>query len=119
MTRFLLVCLGGACGSGARYLVSLGAMAAFGLRFPFGTMIVNVVGSFVIGFVMQSLPPSDLRLFLTTGVLGGFTTYSSFNHETLQLPAGWAIVNVVGTMAGCFAAGAIGMWSAGVLARRE
>jgi CrcB protein len=112
MTRFLLVCLGGACGSGARYLVSLGAMALFGLRFPFGTIIVNIAGSFLIGLAMQSLPPSELRLFLTTGVLGGFTTYSSFNYETLNLPTALGAVNVIATFTGCIVAGMLGMWVA-------
>jgi CrcB protein len=119
MTRFLLVCLGGACGSGARYLVSLGAVAVFGLRFPFGTLIVNVAGSFLIGFVMQMLPPGDTRLFLTAGVLGGFTTYSSFNYETLQLPPWIAILNVAATVTGCLAAGMLGTWSGALVARRS
>ncbi|HEX2834474.1 MAG TPA: CrcB family protein [Thermoanaerobaculia bacterium] len=112
MMRFLLVCLGGACGSGARYLVSLGAFAVFGPRFPIGTLLVNVIGSFAIGVLMQLLPPSELRLFLTAGVLGGFTTYSSFNYETLQLPPWMAIVNVVATFTICLLAGALGLWVA-------
>lgn len=118
MTRFLLVCLGGAAGSGARYLVSLAAMAALGIGYPYGTLFVNVLGSLLIGVAMESLPPSELRLFLTTGILGGFTTYSSFNHESLQLLRGpspvLGVVNIVGTFALCFAAGVAGMW----LARR-
>ncbi|HEX7831582.1 MAG TPA: CrcB family protein [Thermoanaerobaculia bacterium] len=112
MMRFLLVCLGGAAGSGARYLVALGATSLFGARFPIGTLIVNVVGSFLIGVAMQALPPSDLRLFLTTGVIGGFTTYSAFNYETLQLPTAMGIVNVVATFTGCLIAGLLGMWVA-------
>ena len=54
MTRFLLVCLGGALGSGARYLVSLGAAAAFGIAFPYGTLAVNVAGSFAVAFLMHA-----------------------------------------------------------------
>lgn len=112
MTRFLLVCVGGAIGSGARYLVALGAVALFGARFPVGTLIVNLVGSFFIGLAMQALPVGDLRLFVTTGVLGGFTTYSAFNNDTLQLPIGMAAVNVVVTFTGCLIAGMLGMWVA-------
>lgn len=105
MARFLLVCLGGALGSGARYLIALGA--------PYPTLIVNLAGSFAIGVVMELMPPTDLRLFLTMGVLGGFTTYSSFNQEALQMLRGeaWgaAVLYMTATFAGCLAAGVLGM----------
>ena len=101
MTRFLLVCLGGALGSGARYLV--------GLATPHGTLIVNLSGSFCIALAMALMRPSDARLLIVTGVLGGFTTYSAFNEETLQmLRAGtWgaAMMYVALTVLGCLAAG--------------
>jgi CrcB protein len=89
MSRFLLVSLGGAIGSGARYLVSTWAQGWLGSAFPAGTLAVNVLGSFLICVVMHlaltaNLIGTDLRFFLTTGVLGGFTTYSAFGHETLQ-----------------------------------
>ena len=118
MTRFLLVCLGGAFGSGARYLTSSWAAALLGTAFPWGTMIVNVAGSFLIGAVMHLSTSSDLlsedvRLFLVAGILGGFTTYSSFNWETLQLirtghPAA-AFANATGTFILCLAAGFAGI----------
>ena len=117
MFRFFLVCLGGAVGSGARYLVSLGAAAAFGIGFPYGTLIVNVAGSFAIAFLMHLSMAGDAlspewRLLLTTGVLGGFTTYSTFNYETLgyfQRGAwGIAALNVAWTLFGCLAAGLAG-----------
>lgn len=105
IARFFLVCLGGAVGSGARYATSLCS--------PFGTLIVNVVGSFLIGAVMELLPPSDVRLVLTVGVLGGFTTYSSFNEETLRLLRadswGMGLANVAATLLGCLIAGAAGL----------
>jgi CrcB protein len=108
--RFLLVCLGGAAGSGARYLI--------GTALPHGTLIVNVIGSFCIAFALESMRASDLRLMLVTGVLGGFTTYSAFNQETLELMRngawGSAVTNVVITLAACLAAGALALW----LARR-
>jgi CrcB protein len=113
MTRFLLVCLGGAIGSGARYLV---ALATVGVAFPIGTLLVNVAGSFAIALVMELLAPSDLRYFLATGVLGGFTTYSAFNQETLTMmrtgAGGSAALNVIATVAGCLAAGFLGVLAA-------
>jgi CrcB protein len=121
--RLLLVCAGGALGSGARYLVSTWAARALGAEFPRGTLIVNATGSFALALIF-ALPgdriPPDLRLFLGAGVLGGYTTYSSFNTETLALldqgSAGLAAANLVLTVAGCLAAGlaglALGRWLA-------
>ena len=110
MTRFLLVCLGGAIGSGARYLVALWTVSA---AFPVGTLIVNVLGSFAIAMVMELVAPSDLRFFLATGVLGGFTTYSTFNEETLQLMRNGALstaaANIIITLAACLGAGFAGL----------
>ena len=110
MTRFLLVCLGGAIGSGARYLVALSTVSA---AFPFGTLIVNVTGSFAIALVMELVAESDFRFFLVTGILGGFTTYSAFNQETMQMMRigawGTAMINIVATLAGCLAAGFLGL----------
>jgi CrcB protein len=113
MARFFLICLGGAIGSGARYLFSTAMTRAFG-NFPFGTMGVNVIGSFFASVVMvlaleKSAISPDLRFFLVTGVLGGFTTYSSFNYETLHLAQsgalGLAAVNVAVTLVVCCLAG--------------
>ncbi len=116
--RLLLVCLGGAIGSGARFLASGWLERAFGAQFPLGTLFVNVTGSFLIGLVLElagrtpALAP-DLRLFLTTGVLGGYTTYSSFNHETLRLAqdggAGLAALHVAITVGACAVGGLLGM----------
>jgi CrcB protein len=110
--RFLLICLGGAIGTGMRYLTSLAAVRWLGTDFPYGTLIVNLVGSFVIGFVQEVsvetvLVPDDARLFLTTGMMGGLTTYSAFSYETVHLMqrGAWpqASLNVVVTTAGCLA----------------
>jgi CrcB protein len=113
IARFLLVCLGGAVGTAARYATALAAAAAFGSGFPIGTLIVNVTGSFLIAFVMQLMPPGDLRLVLTAGVMGGFTTYSSFNYESTALFRGgsWGLgaLNMTATVIGCLAAGLAGM----------
>jgi fluoride exporter len=126
VSRFLLVCLGGALGSGARYLVATWALATFGPGFPRGTLLVNVAGSFLLGLVMivslqaDAIAP-DVRVFLSAGVLGGFTTYSSFNYEALALIGegrhGTAAAYLGMTIAGCLVAGGAGMilgrWLAG------
>jgi len=122
--RLLLVCAGGALGAGTRYLVSTWAARSFGAEFPRGTLLVNATGSFVLALLFalrgEALSP-ELRLFLGAGVLGGYTTYSSFNTETLALleqGSPWlATANVTLTVAGCLAAGlaglAAGRWLAG------
>jgi CrcB protein len=116
--RFLLVCLGGALGSGARYLVASWALAAFGPDFPRGTLIVNVLGSFLLAVVMtlsvttEWISP-EVRLLLGAGVMGGFTTYSSFNWETIALvqQGSWGIAaaNVGLTLLACLGAGVAGL----------
>ncbi|MBA3454996.1 MAG: fluoride efflux transporter CrcB [Deltaproteobacteria bacterium] len=118
MTRFLIVCGAGALGCGARYLVGLWAAERFGTRLPYGTLIVNIVGSFLIALVIElSIRLADfspnLRLALTTGFLGGLTTYSSFNYETTQLAFTGqtmrALANVVLTLVACLVAGLLGI----------
>jgi len=116
--RLLLVCLGGALGSGARYLVSSWAARVLGPDFPRGTLIVNVTGSFLLCAIMAASAASaaitpELRLFLGAGILGGYTTYSSFNYETLALveqgSLGVAAANLGLTVFGCAAAGFAGL----------
>ena len=90
MTRFALICLGGAVGTGARYLLGGGVVRWMGPDFPYGTLLINVLGSLLIGVVQQIglttlLIPDTLRLVLAVGVMGGFTTYSSFSYETIRL----------------------------------
>ena len=118
MSRFLWICAAGALGTGARYLISGWALAVLGAGFPYGTLAVNVVGSLLIGLVMQiglatPLLSPTLRMTLTTGFIGGFTTYSTFNYETIRLvqDGAWklAIGNVAITLATCFAAGLAGV----------
>ncbi len=90
MTRFALICLGGAFGTGARYLLGGAVTRWAGPDFPYGTLLINVLGSLLIGVVQQValstlLIPETLRLVLAVGVMGGFTTYSSFSYETIRL----------------------------------
>jgi fluoride exporter len=117
MERFLWICLAGAAGTGARYLVALWAAQRFGSAFPYGTLIVNLVGCFAIAGVMHaalalSWSPT-LRSAVTIGFIGGLTTYSSFNYETTRLleegALGSAALNAVATVVGAFAAGWLGM----------
>ncbi len=82
----LWVAIGGAIGSAARYLVNVGAGRAFGMGFPWATLIVNVAGCFAMGVLIELMARKlnvgmDARAFLTTGILGGFTTFSAFSLD--------------------------------------
>jgi CrcB protein len=87
MTQLLLVALGGAVGSLARYGVGLAAARWFGLAFPWGTLFVNVAGGLAMGVLAARVGPEQegLRLLLGVGLLGGFTTFSAFSLETVRL----------------------------------
>jgi len=88
--EFLIVFLGGGLGSAMRHGVNVLAARHVASGFPFGTLAINVLGSFVMGLVVELLAlrmglPQNLRLFLTTGILGGFTTFSTFSLEAALL----------------------------------
>src|SRR5262249_60292428 len=90
MERLLLISLGGAIGTALRYLTSVLAARWFGTDFPYGTLIVNLAGAFIIGVVQQigtqtALIPDNTRLFVTPGMMGGLTTYSAFTVEDVHL----------------------------------
>jgi CrcB protein len=92
MTKLLLVFLGSGIGGAARYGVNVWSLKAFGPGFPAGTLMVNVVGGLAMGLIAGwlafrvSVPWSqELRLFLTTGILGGFTTFSAFSLDAMTL----------------------------------
>jgi CrcB protein len=90
MNMIVLVALGGAVGSVARYLMASGIQTATRWNFPLGTVLVNILGCFLIGTLYVLLmaradPRQDLRALLMVGVLGGFTTFSSFSLETVTL----------------------------------
>lgn len=90
MERFLFISLGAIFGANARFLVGLWAAERFGANFPFGTMIVNITGCFVIGMfnglaeLGLAIPP-NVRLVFTIGFLGAYTTFSSFGYESVSL----------------------------------
>jgi len=118
-----MVMLGAAFGGLARYVVGTAVMERFGGRFPYGTLFANVTGSFLIGLLMtlfteRWMPHPNWRLLLVVGVLGGYTTFSSFEYETFQAAreGGWLIglLNVVASVVlGYFA-----VWCGVMLARR-
>ena len=84
----LQVALGGAIGASLRYLTNVGARSLFGAGYPFGTLIVNILGSFLMGVLVVVLAKrggNHLVPFLMTGILGGFTTFSAFSLDTLTI----------------------------------
>lgn len=126
MNHFLIVAAGGAIGAGLRHLVGLGALRFLGSAFPAGTMTVNILGSFAMGALVAWLAlkadiagwpgtvfgsGQNMRLFLATGLLGGFTTFSAFSLDALLLwergEGGMAALYVLGSvvlsLAGLFA----------------
>ncbi len=86
----LAVAAGGALGSVARYLVGIGSTRLFGVSFPWGTLIINIAGSFLIGVFVEMFAlkwdlPQTARVFLTVGICGGFTTFSTFSLDSYVL----------------------------------
>jgi len=122
--NILAVGVGGFIGSVLRYLVSLFAQSRGWTTFPWATLIVNVVGCFFITLIMSiaasiTMPP-QLRLFLTTGIMGGLTTYSTFDYETTKFLQDGAplsaLANIGLTLVICFVAGLLGIALARVVA---
>lgn len=116
--RLLWIGLGGAMGCVARYLLDGWVQRLAPGSFPIGILVVNVLGSFLLGLAMTLLEArgaldSTLRVTLAAGVLGGFTTYSTFNYQTLELwrQRDWATggLNLVATVVLCLLAGALGL----------
>lgn len=116
---YLLVFLGGGFGAMLRHGVNLGAARWLGLNFPWGTAVVNVTGSLIMGliagwFALRADASQGWRLFLTTGILGGYTTFSAFSLDTavlyergdIGLAAAYVAGSVVLSIAGLFA----GLW---------
>ncbi len=113
MEKYLFVGVGGMVGSICRYGLSGLFYRVMGDRFPYGTFAVNIVGCFAIGLLMSLfegrwLVPPNLRLFLTIGILGGFTTFSTFSYETVEMLKGGnfflASLNIVGSLLCCLCA---------------
>ena len=118
MNMILLVALGGAVGSVARYLMASNIQTATGWDFPLGTVLVNILGCFLIGILYVLLvarpdPRHDLRALLMVGVMGGFTTFSSFSLETVTMAMNGnyigATLNVVLSVAACLVGTVLGV----------
>jgi fluoride exporter len=114
MNRFILIGLGALLGANARYLVSLWAVARWGVAFPYGTLIVNVTGSFALGFLLVAaigrgnIPP-EVHLFLGVGFVGAYTTFSTYTVESLILLGSG---NIWKTLINVFANNLVGLASA-------
>ncbi|QDB99181.1 fluoride efflux transporter CrcB [Mesorhizobium sp. 8] len=117
MLNLGLVIVGGGIGAGIRHLLNMGAMRLLGSGYPWGTMIINITGSFAMGAFIELLArrfgaSNELRLFVATGILGGYTTFSSFSLDFAALwergalgPAlAYVLVSVVGGILALFAA---------------
>jgi CrcB protein len=119
--RYLLVGLGGFLGANARYLLSDWAVRQFGPVFPWGTLIINVSGSFVVGFFLRLLTarldtPIEYRLFFAVGFLGAYTTFSTFTYDTLTLIRERDYLLAAANLGGSIALGMAGVtlgWLAG------
>lgn len=121
MLHLTLVALGGAIGAALRHLANHFALRFAGPNFPWGTMVINIVGSFAMGLFIGSLvrrsgSSNELRLFVSTGILGGFTTFSAFSLDVATLwergatvsAAGYALASVLGAIIALFC----GLWLA-------
>jgi len=126
MSTYLWVALGGALGSVARYWMTNAVALLTGPRFPWGTIMINMIGSFVIGLVAYVTTPVgrvpvsfDMRAFILVGICGGYTTFSSFSLQTLELvrTGHWlgAAANIVLSVVLCLVAVSAGYALAGKL----
>lgn len=118
-----MVLAGGGLGALVRYIAASAIAERFGARFPWGTLVINVTGSFAIGLLMTLFterwqPHTNLRLLLVVGFLGGYTTFSSYEWETFQAARGgdyWiGLWNVVASNALAYAA----VWFGALVAKR-
>ena len=113
---YLIVFLGAGIGGALRHGVNVGAARLFGYGFPLGTLIVNIAGSFLMGvlagyFLFRPGVPQHVRLFLTTGILGGFTTFSAFSLDTALLIERHAYWLAAAYVAGSVAASVIALFA--------
>jgi CrcB protein len=124
LDRYLVVLAGAGLGGLARYAFGTWIMARSGGRFPLGTFVINISGSFLIGLLMTLLtermqPHPNWRLFLVVGVLGGYTTFSSFEYETLQAVRDGERWMGLLYMAGSVVFGYAAVWLGAVLTARR
>ncbi|QKC97013.1 fluoride efflux transporter CrcB [Mesorhizobium sp. NZP2298] len=120
MFNLLLVVVGGGIGAGIRHLTNMGALRLVGPNYPWGTMAINIVGSFAMGLFIATMArrggTNEVRLFVATGILGGFTTFSAFSLDfatlwergATLLAFGYALASVIGAIIALF----LGLWLA-------
>lgn len=123
LDRYAVVLAGAGLGGLVRYVLGSWIMVKYGGRFPLGTLAINVTGSFCIGLIMTVLservrPHPNWRLFLVTGILGGYTTFSSFEYETYQAFRGGARAMALLYVTGSVLAGFAAVWLGDLLGRR-
>jgi CrcB protein len=123
LDRYLVVFAGAGLGGLARYVAGTWIMVKYGGRFPMGTFVINITGSFLIGLVMTLLterfnPHPNLRLFLVVGILGGYTTFSSFEYEIYSAVREGARALGVLYVLGSVVVGYLGVWFGALIARR-
>ena len=124
MDKYLVVLAGAGLGGLARHLAGTWIMSKYAGRFPLGTFVINVTGAFLIGVLMTLLterwqPHPNWRLFLVVGVLGGYTTFSSFEYETFQAVRAGARWVGLAYVTGSVVLGYFGVWLGTVLAARR
>ncbi len=119
MTNLLWVAAGGAIGASLRHLANLAGLRLMGTTFPWSTLFVNVLGSLIMGFFIAWMTkrtgtPPELRLFIATGILGGFTTFSAFSLDLANMiergAMGSAFSNILASVVISLAAVFIGLW---------
>jgi CrcB protein len=124
LDKYLVVLAGAGLGGLARYVAGTWIMSKYGGRFPLGTFVINVSGAFLIGVLMTLLtermqPHPNWRLFLVVGILGGYTTFSSFEYEALQAVRGGERWMGLVYMVGSVLIGYVGVWLGVVLTARR
>lgn len=122
METLIMIAIGGGIGSVTRYLTSVWAAGKFGADFPYGTLIVNVVGCYLIGLFMviateRFILPPHVRLLVASGFLGGLTTFSSFGYETLKLMQDGALFPAIQNIAANLFIGLSATWLGIICAR--
>ena len=122
MYRGLLVFIGGGIGAVFRYLLAGWIYEVVGTDFPYGTLVVNVIGCFVIGLFMtiaedRFLISPSLRILVAVGIIGGFTTFSTFNFETLELLKDGTVVLAMLNIGASIVLGLSAAWIGSIVGR--